>query len=144
MRQRLQSTPLPPAKLRALITLYHRSSTFITPANLSQRIDLAFTDPLHSSQTVSDQRWNYGALQKRVQQNRGDSEVKSSDYLGVNLDYESMTWSDRRGARQSRVNATLWGTQVGGRPGLETVQETSATNERESKLLDQTAHSSIL
>ncbi|KAF8573944.1 hypothetical protein K439DRAFT_1552471 [Ramaria rubella] len=64
MRQRLQSTPLPPAKLRALITLYHPSSTFITPANLSQRIDLAFTDPLHLSQTASNQCWNYGALQR--------------------------------------------------------------------------------
>ncbi|KAF8581338.1 hypothetical protein K439DRAFT_1354202, partial [Ramaria rubella] len=85
---------LPPAKLWALITLYHPSSTFITPANLSQRIDLTFTDPLHSSQTASNQRWNYGVLQRRVQQNQGDSEVISSDYLGVNLDYESMTWSD--------------------------------------------------
>ncbi|KAG5646424.1 hypothetical protein DXG03_003474 [Asterophora parasitica] len=33
---------LPDEKLRALISLYHQTDTFITPENLSQRIDEAF------------------------------------------------------------------------------------------------------
>ncbi|KAF9076406.1 hypothetical protein BDP27DRAFT_1313273 [Rhodocollybia butyracea] len=34
---------LSPQKMRALISLYHQSDTFITPENLSERIDVAFT-----------------------------------------------------------------------------------------------------
>ncbi|KAL1742885.1 hypothetical protein HDZ31DRAFT_83813 [Schizophyllum fasciatum] len=41
---------LPDARMRALISLYHQSSTFITPENLDQRIDEAFAFKDLSSQ----------------------------------------------------------------------------------------------
>jgi hypothetical protein len=68
---------------------------------------------------------------------RGGS--SKSHYFGVNLDYTDRTWSDQQGARQAKISSTLWGTHIDGRPGLEAVLETSAINEKEAKLLDETA-----
>ena len=131
-----RSFTLPPARLRALIALYHRSSSFITPANLSSRIDQAFTVTLYKGDILS-QHASYQALASYSQRKRVN-EPQPPYYKDVRLYFDSTTWSDKRGVRQARVRATLWGTQVGGKPDLETVLETSATNDREGGLLDQT------
>ena len=133
---------LPEAKLRALITLYHRSSSFITPANLSSRIDSAFTGTssiIGSSGTYS---MEYRVLEAQVLHKRERTTPKSLNYRNVPLNnFDPTTWSGvMRGERQALVSATLWGIKVGGRPSLETVQETSATNKESGDLLDQTVN----
>ncbi|KAF8524722.1 hypothetical protein JB92DRAFT_2702959, partial [Gautieria morchelliformis] len=130
----------PPARVRALIVLYHRSSSFITPANLSSRIDNAFTETLSRTNTATTYQSSYKGLDARVRRNReteGTPPPLLYKWVVLN-DFENTTWSGSQGERKAIVNAALWGIQIGGRPSLETVQETSATNEKENDLLDQT------
>ncbi|KAF8528870.1 hypothetical protein BU17DRAFT_80023 [Hysterangium stoloniferum] len=135
-----RDSSLPSTRIRALISLYHGSSTFITPANLSQRIDLAFTDSVNVHSDISTYQWSYNALTASMNDSRRGGSSKSH-YFGVNLDYSDRTWSDQQGARQAQISSALWGTHIDGRPGLEAVLETDAINEKEAKLLDQTASS---
>lgn len=137
-REGSQPFRLPPARVRALIALYHRSSSFITPDQLSSRIDQAFTWTPYKSDVIS-QHSSYQALQLYLQRSRAGNKKDAPYYRDVQLSYEQLTWSDKRGVRQARVKAALWGTQVGGRPALDTVLETSTTNKKASDLLDQTS-----
>jgi hypothetical protein len=134
-----QSFALPPARLRALISLYHLSSTFITPANLSDRIDRAFTDARNAT-TLTTTIYSHAELQERVKVKRNENPVGTgkAQYRGVFLDYTGRTWSDKRGVRQRRVANALWGTETDGKPALETVQETSIADENLSNLLAKT------
>jgi hypothetical protein len=135
------SFALPPARLRALIVLYHRSSSFITPANLSSRIDNAFTETLSRTNTATTYQSSYKGLDARVRRNREAEGTPPLLYKGIALNgFENTTWSGSQGERKAIINAALWGIQIGGRPSLETVQETSASNEKESDLLDQTVN----
>lgn len=45
------TTQLPPEKMRALISLYHQSKDFISPANLSDKIDEVFAKDFYANGT---------------------------------------------------------------------------------------------
>ena len=141
VRKETQPFTLPSARLRALITLYHRSSSFITPENLSSRIDSAFNGDSAQVGPSGVQLEEYRALQSHVQRNR-EKKTRNLVYKSVPLNnFDSATWSGAvQSERKALVIAALWGIQVGGKPSLETVQETRAVNENLGDLLDQTVN----
>jgi hypothetical protein len=60
------STQLPPEKMRALISLYHQSKDFISPANLSDKIDEVFAKDFYANSTSFAGYWNLvGMLMER-------------------------------------------------------------------------------
>jgi hypothetical protein len=97
---------LPPQKVRSLISLYHQSGDFITPANLSEKIDQVFTTN-HYSHANSGVTFNH----------KGDLIVglharKSAPRIGEPND--ASTQSDGRwtgmAARDREVQDALYGT----------------------------------
>ncbi|KIJ56531.1 hypothetical protein M422DRAFT_22695 [Sphaerobolus stellatus SS14] len=129
---------IPPERLRALISLYHQSSKFITPETLEARIDEAFTNVINVG-TQGTTLYTYEQLTSELESLRkGKGRSTLSSYNGTPLDYRvNASWSEQI-ARESTVGAALWGVQENGRPGLETVLETSVLNEKEKRLLRET------
>lgn len=117
---------LPDAKMRALVAIYHQADSFITPENLSDRIDEAFVPLLAEKRTririddlkalLNEQR----DAPKMSQWDHGSMEFNASPQLETN-------WSSFRTGRERKVIEALYGVDTLNpnlpMPGLETLQE---------------------
>lgn len=118
-------TTLPPAKMRALISLYHRAEDFITPENLSEEIDKAFIYQ-HHLMSVSTRREKAPADLKAELAERRKlpkmGEGKSVHRSVVKLSPKK-EWSSQKDIREAKVMHTLFGSEDIGKPGLEILEE---------------------
>jgi hypothetical protein len=127
--------------MRALISLYHQSESFITLENLSDRIDQAFLhkDPLLKA--VSD-NMTLQDLQRLVRERRNAPRVGLWDEQTLaHQSYPSMDlgWSESFSAREQGVIEALYGVQPGGKPGLEVLLESGEQEEQVNIQDDQKA-----
>lgn len=127
---------LTPAKMRALISLYHQAETFITPENLSERIDEAFLSEkpygdLSTATTVRD-------LDTTLAARRAAPKLsQSSDKAASSFSHFGDSWSTKRSQREEKVIETLYGVDLS-RPGavlpsFEVLQDAKEDLERSLK-----------
>jgi hypothetical protein len=129
---------LPPAKMRALVSLYHEAENFVTPENLSQKIDDAFltSDEALATGDVAGGHM-YETIQDLRNRERDRRQVpRIGDYTPV---YEGTTahtdgWSSAEHERVKAVAEALYGTVKRFKPGLEILEESAHLVQRE--LLD--------
>ncbi|KZT12956.1 uncharacterized protein LAESUDRAFT_689970 [Laetiporus sulphureus 93-53] len=115
-------TSVPREKMRALVSLYHESSKFITPEKLSEVIDYEFaTAPLTRNLIKSDED-SYWTLDDRVNARRQRSKIGDTSTVLAEAD-EGEQWSSTRTAREHMVRRALYGTEQGQDPGLEVLEE---------------------
>ncbi|KAE9399025.1 hypothetical protein BT96DRAFT_976095 [Gymnopus androsaceus JB14] len=124
---------LSPEKMRALISLYHQSDTFITPENLSERIDKAFTGGARESALVTPaQQPGVDTLNTFYRQTKMAPKFSEWDrekrYFGVPQVNEDGTWSGPTySKREWKVIEALYGVDASGKfepmPGLEALEE---------------------
>ncbi|KAF5393872.1 hypothetical protein D9757_000223 [Collybiopsis confluens] len=123
---------LSPEKMRALISLYHQTDTFVTPETLSERIDLAFTgrkredDLMTPLQQASVSTLNYFRRQTELA-------PKFSEWDQEKAHYRGETWSQSNySPREWKVVEALYGVDASGRfqplPGLEALEEGNGGN----------------
>ena len=134
---------LPPAKMRALISLYHQADTFITPKNLSQRIDEAFIPSIREDSGQAYLMFTTRPViktkelkellegQRKAPRATGpDRELKG----GGMSDCRS-TWSGQKKKRERKVIEALYGVEAerGGQmlPGLEVLLEERSRLEKD-------------
>ncbi|KAF8633696.1 hypothetical protein AX15_001301 [Amanita polypyramis BW_CC] len=139
-----------PAKMRALVSLYHQADTFITPKNLSQRIDEAFVPSLgeDGGQTygpVFTQRRHLVKLKdlkELLETQRNGPKVTEPDReqkMPSMDEYRDVsTWSGQKKKRERKVVEALYGVE-GGRggqmlPGLEVLLEEQERLEKDMKV----------
>jgi hypothetical protein len=117
---------LPPEKLRALISLYHNSETFITEQSLDSAIDHAFVTA-HSDMTHNTSEYTMLDLVDGVRRRRQLPKFGSATAEArMNFATDSGLWSSSdttKNVRDTRTSAALLGVDPSGRPGLEVVLE---------------------
>ncbi|CAE6407662.1 unnamed protein product [Rhizoctonia solani] len=129
----LSAYTLPPSKLRALIDLYHSSTSYLTPETLSDAIDDTFA-PRRLTFNTSTRYQSYRDLvaQRDEMDAEPDRVVPSANELSGfgygtadSLGGELMAgaWSASKGERARMVKAALWGVDPMARIGLETLLE---------------------
>ncbi|KAF8333329.1 hypothetical protein F5887DRAFT_935972 [Amanita rubescens] len=133
VRPNRPNSTMTPAKLRALISLYHQADTFITLENLSQRIDDAFVGPLRHApmDAVIQQQTDFMTLKRlenELQRQRMEPKVMEPDMeRGRNSSNNGVSWSGRTGSRDEKVMEALYGVERGqdGQilPGLDVLLE---------------------
>ena len=117
--------PLPPNKMRALISLYHQADSFITLDNLQQRIHLSFlnSDPLAR---VMSNNLTYADLRRLVDERRTAPRMGAGNdnptHIPLPVQRETL-WSERSTGREMRVFQALYGVDADGKPGLEVLEE---------------------
>ncbi|KIJ70323.1 hypothetical protein HYDPIDRAFT_105030 [Hydnomerulius pinastri MD-312] len=112
-------------KMEALVSLYHQTDRFITPENLSEAIDEAFT-----------RRGGFADEQKKhslaeIYQMRQYQKESPKFFLGRDEHYPSMYdsetmgpgWTESKAKRVNRVYQALMGTQKDGKPSWTAVKE---------------------
>lgn len=137
-------------KMRSLISLYHQSETFITPENLSERIDQVFTSTVGTAVVTRKGLPTLSVFReiraRQVQNPRmGDWEVESDGKLVG----EYRAWSSLVSRREKKVIEALYGVDqsavIGSSskdravrimPGLEVLKEQSEF-EKQSALDEQ-------
>ena len=116
--------------MRALVSLYQQSDTFLTPSNLSKKIDEEFVYKFVMGSNVSsleeltyrDLAAQYTSL--RAAPKIGDTRVMDTTLWAV-PPKERISWSDDRNNRETMVQRALYGLDVQKRPGLEVLEEES-------------------
>lgn len=125
---------LPDAKMRALISLYHQTDTFITPENLSQRIDDAFVPQDRLDNKLGRKTISMRDLSSALtEQRKAPKAIEWDDETLMKREVAfNMNWSSLKTARELKVVEALYGvnaTQVGEvLPGLEIVEEAAKSN----------------
>lgn len=115
---------LPPKKLRALVSLYHQSKSFITPENLDEAIDRAFAEPPSARVFGSRRLVDWPSLRLEVTERDRLSKFGLPETLNSVLNmYEVGHYEDREG-RVEQVFDAMYGTVETDKPGLELVQDT--------------------
>ena len=116
-------TELPPEKMRGLVDLYHESSKFITPANLSDKIDEAFIHRRLNSDYNSRRipvrpltRILYDLKQRQARPKFGQSMETKPHHAPAK---HTTDWSQERSQREWYVMRTLYGVNRPGKPGYE-------------------------
>jgi len=128
------NSTMTPAKLRALISLYHQADTFITSQNLSQRIDDAFVQPLRRTGPVDaiiqqeTDSMTLKRLENELERQRMEPKVMEPDKeRGRNFSNNGVSWSAQMGSREEKVMEALYGVERGqdGQilPGLDVLLE---------------------
>lgn len=126
----IPSAGLAPEKMRALISLYHQTESFITPTNLSDTIDEVFIYSrerlgiLHPSKPELSQNDLWRMLRER----RDQPSVAASDARTWRTNAASNgrytgQWSESQTVREQQVVHALYGVEGVGKPGLEVVEE---------------------
>jgi hypothetical protein len=120
---------LTPAKLRALISIYHQSEYFITPQNLSSAIDRAFIGDLDEIQSVTaEKEMTIKDLRKAMR--RRESQMMTGRWKRVESrsepTYLPRGWSQGRKGREKEILGALYGTTEASKPGLEVLMEETA------------------
>lgn len=114
---------LPDHKLRALISLYHESKSFITPHNLEQEIYKTFvdrTERLPSTDYVNFYDLRDQVADRRLQPKFGEPE----NGLVPNPPSYAHAVSEKVSERANAVLSALYGASGPARPGLELLEET--------------------
>ncbi|KAJ3926108.1 MAG: hypothetical protein NXY57DRAFT_906169 [Lentinula lateritia] len=116
---------LSPQKMRALISLYHQSETFITPENLSERIDQAFTGEKTGNLAFRSQP---GIDTLSTFYNEAKSAPKFSEWDREKIKFGHGVWSQATYSRREwKVIEALYGVDASGSleplPGLEALEE---------------------
>lgn len=138
----LSHRSLPSAKMRALISLYHQSETFITPEDLGERIDATFAseDPNDLLPVTADV--TFTSLKDKVMDLR-EAPKMSQWNPHANTTRPTLVagkWSQIRRRRELKIIEALYGVDVthsgNVMPGLEVLEESAETlmkNDREDK-----------
>ncbi|KAF9534398.1 hypothetical protein CPB83DRAFT_734816, partial [Crepidotus variabilis] len=110
---------LPPAKMRALISLYHQSESWITPENLLERIDAAFAPPTpvyDVSSTDKDEGVGFEDLSYLARQLRAEPKMSQLESNGTSRQPlgSNRSWSSGRqlSRRETKVFEALYGVEV--------------------------------
>jgi hypothetical protein len=106
--------------MRALISLYHQSKGFISPANLSDKIDEVFAKDFYANSTSFAGFWNLAdmVLERKAAPVIGDPRIQEQ--------VEPQRWSARPAAkREQMVIDALYGVDED-MPGLETLLDEEA------------------
>jgi hypothetical protein len=110
--------------MRALISLYHQSDTWITPDNLDACIDLAFTQPRdaylsfdRAREETSKKDLEYAITVRERASKTGGAPGKENLLTNRNLN-QNLMWSDTIFTREREVEAALLGHDLSGQPGL--------------------------
>lgn len=131
-RPNRSNSTITPAKLRALISLYHQADTFITLENLSQRIDDAFIGPLtHTAVDAMIERetdfMTLKRLENELERQRMEPKVMEPDKERGRTSNNGVSWSGQMGSRDEKVMQALYGVERGqdGQilPGLDVLLE---------------------
>lgn len=117
---------LPPAKLRALISIYHQSAHFITPQNLSAAIDRAFIGDSATVAVNVPVEASFEDIREKLKSRRivpatgpwstNETHFKVSDASG-------QAWASRRSEKEQKVIDVLYGSDREGKPGFEILEE---------------------
>ncbi|TFY83843.1 hypothetical protein EWM64_g175 [Hericium alpestre] len=111
---------LSPAKLRALISLYHESGSFITPQNLDDVIDKVFTNENDVYTTTRGQKYkSYMELRAEVQARRTAPKFVQAAQTAAN---RTNSFSEAN-ERLQQVAGALFGTEKEKEIGLELLQD---------------------
>ncbi|CAE6521271.1 unnamed protein product [Rhizoctonia solani] len=139
----LSAYSLSPSKLRALIDLYHSSTSYITPETLSNTIDETFA-PRRIAYNTNMRYESY--LDLVAQRDELDAEpdrmVPTANELG-GRGYgtpdgfagalSAGTWSTSKAERARMVKAALWGVDPMAKIGLETLMEAKVELDAQEK-----------
>jgi hypothetical protein len=118
-----QDFVLPPKKLRALVSLYHQSKSFITPENLDEAIDRAFTDP-PSVRVRNRRQADWASLRLEVKERDNLSKFGLPETLNSALSMYEVRYYEERERRVEQVFDAMYGTSEVEKPGLELLQDT--------------------
>ncbi|KAF8609341.1 hypothetical protein BDV93DRAFT_518175 [Ceratobasidium sp. AG-I] len=125
----LSQFSLPPARLRALIDLYHSSSTFVTPETLSDEIDKAFAPVrptlLNLGKSYKDLLYKRDELDAEPDRVVPSANEEDGRYVRFDI-MDDAGWSASKGERDRMVKAALWGVDPMAKIGLETLLEAKA------------------
>jgi hypothetical protein len=115
---------LPPAKLRALISIYHQSAHFITPQNLSDAIDQAFVGDPDDIQLNTNEMDGFELTKAfRRRENLIPTGRWNRVQKGLMSQHLSHGWVDGRIGREKQIIGALYGIDETGNPGLEVLLE---------------------
>ncbi|KAL0580773.1 hypothetical protein V5O48_001238 [Marasmius crinis-equi] len=125
---------LTPEKKRALVSLYHQSDTFITPENLSERIDEAFLKNKSGDlQHLFNSRVTTRELEHLVREQENAPKFSEWDRDRKALVRVGVQWSGSTLPREWRVIEALYGVDASdsrnAMPGLEALEEFVQTEE---------------
>lgn len=125
-----QPTALSPTKMRALVSLYHQSETFITPETLDARIDNAF---LYIPEQMAVGDAGNHAYRSYVEL-EGTEKLREkipriSEYIPSSYHVERSSpqqpWSDFQNPRERAVFEAMYGTLEQTKPGWEILEESA-------------------
>jgi hypothetical protein len=115
---------LPPKKLRALVSLYHQSKSFITPETLDEAIDRAFAEP-PSVRVFGNRRLvDWPSLRLEVKERDRVSKFGLPETLNSVLTMYEVGYYEERERRVEQVFDAMYGTLETDKPGLELLQDT--------------------
>ena len=115
---------LPPKKLRALVSLYHQSKSFITPENLDEAIDRAFSEPLSVRVFEGRRLVEWPALRLEVKERERLSKFGFPETLNSVTSMYEVGHHEERERRIEQVFDAMYGTSETDKPGLELLQDT--------------------
>lgn len=146
---------LPPQKLRALISLYHQTSSFITRETLSADIDKAFIKDAvqlvpKPQLTVSDMKLVAAQFEKQPKLSEWDSlwepaaktTTSQGTFTGLSEPNTASgsSWSDQSSLREGKVMEALFGTDMSdtgnAKPGLEAIEDLIRSGDMQDMLED--------
>ncbi|KAF8505497.1 hypothetical protein F5888DRAFT_442269 [Russula emetica] len=115
---------LPPKKLRALVSLYHQSKSFVTTENLDEAIDRAFAEP-PSVRVFGNRRLvDWPSLRLEVKERDRLSKFGLPETLNSVLTMYEVGHYEERERRVEQVFDAMYGTLETDKPGLELLQDT--------------------
>jgi hypothetical protein len=123
---------LPPKKLRALVSLYHQSKSFITLENLDEAIDHAFETP--GTPVFGHRRVDWPSLRLEVKERERLPKFGLPETLNSTLDNIYAAGYEEREGRVEQVFDAMYGTWQTNKPGLELLQDTWEDVERRLRL----------
>lgn len=110
---------LPKKKLRALVSLYHRTATFLTPETLDRHIEQEFAVDPRKPQFLAQMD-----LKKEVSSKNYIPEMTTRGLGGIIGGGLHTSIAERR-TRRTRLTGALWGVDEDGNPDLEALEETA-------------------
>ena len=128
-----QQGEMPERRLRALVSLYHQSSSWVTPENLDAYIDNVFTpENLYLSQKsgmlgVYTEK-NKEDLVQILKKRKGTHEYGCQDSNLIVNNYKtthlSLNEQELASKNSCQIHSALWGNDVSTKPGVESVMDT--------------------
>jgi len=113
---------LPPKKLRALVSLYHQSKSFVTLENLDESIDRAFLD-VPGMHAFGNRILDWPSLRLEVKERELQSKFGLPETINSTLSMFEAGYEEREG-RIEQVFDAMYGTWQVNKPGFELLQDT--------------------